>query len=72
MSENKTGKLKRFMERLNKFLTKDIWSFDINRSGPLRRAIGNTVKVIVIAIRTFIDDKVRLRLPRSPTPPCLP
>jgi membrane protein len=58
MSENKTGKLKRFMERLNKFLTKDIWSFDINRSGPLRRAIGNTVKVIVIAIRTFIDDKV--------------
>ena len=47
-----------FKERLNNFLTKDIWSFDLSKKGLLRRAIGNTVKVIVIAVRTFLDDKV--------------
>ena len=46
------------MERLKVFLTKDIWSFELSKKGPLRRAIGNTVKVVVIAIRTFLDDKV--------------
>ena len=39
-------------------MTKDIWSFEFYQKGPLRRAIGNTVKVIVIAVRTFLDDKV--------------
>lgn len=58
MAENKTDGKKPFMERLKVFLTKDIWSFEISQKGPLRRAIGNTVKVIVIAIRTFLDDKV--------------
>ena len=43
------------------FLTKDIWSFDLHQKGPLRRAIGNTVKVAVIAIRTFLDDKIMTR-----------
>lgn len=43
------------------FLTKDIWSFDLKSKGPLRRAIGNTVKVVVIAVRTFLDDKVMAR-----------
>lgn len=50
-----------FKERLNNFLTKDIWSFDLSKKGPLRRAIGNTVKVIVIAVRTFLDDKIMSR-----------
>ena len=58
MAENEKGKMKAFMERLKVFLTKDIWSFDLYNKGPLRRAIGNTVKAIVIAIRTFIDDRV--------------
>ncbi|MBO4268681.1 MAG: YihY/virulence factor BrkB family protein [Bacteroidaceae bacterium] len=61
MAENKTGKFKRFMERLQQFLNKDIWSLDLSKQRPLRRAIGNSVKVIVIAIRTFIDDKVMTR-----------
>ena len=61
MAEKEKGKLKAFMERLKVFLTKDIWSFDLSQKGPLRRALGNTVKVIVIAIRTFIDDKVMTR-----------
>ena len=58
MAEKEKGKLKAFMGRLKVFLTKDIWSFDLSQKGPLRRALGKTVKVIVIAIRTFLDDKV--------------
>ena len=58
MAENKESKSKSFMERLKVFLTKDIWAFDLGQKGPLRRAIGNTVKVAVIAVRTFLDDKV--------------
>ncbi|MBR4842559.1 MAG: YihY/virulence factor BrkB family protein [Bacteroidaceae bacterium] len=59
MSENK--KIKESAQKVRTFLTKDIWSFDLYQKGPLRRAIGNTVKVVVIAIRTFIDDKVMTR-----------
>jgi membrane protein len=61
MAENKESKKKPFKERLRVFLTKDIWSFDLHQKGPLRRAIGNTVKVAVIAIRTFLDDKIMTR-----------
>jgi len=43
------------------FLTKDIWAFDLGQKGPLRRALGNTVKVAVIAVRTFLDDKIMTR-----------
>ena len=56
MSENK--KIKASVQKVKTFLTKDIWSFEFYQKGPLRRAIGNTVKVIVIAVRTFLDDKV--------------
>jgi membrane protein len=58
MAENKTDDNKPFKERLKVFLTKDIWSFEISQKGPLRRALGKTVKVVVIAVRTFLDDKV--------------
>ena len=58
MAKKKNEGERSFKERLNNFLTKDIWSFDLSKKGPLRRAIGNTVKVIVIAVRTFLDDKV--------------
>lgn len=58
MAENKEGKIKVYMERLKVFLTKEIWSFEFYQKGPLRRIIGKTVKVIAIAIRTFLDDKV--------------
>lgn len=61
MAKKKEGKLKAFIERLTVFVTKDIWSFDLYQKGPLRRAVANTVKVVVIAIRTFIDDKVMTR-----------
>ena len=61
MAENKESNKKPFKERLRVFLTKDIWSFDLHQKGPLRRAIGNTVKVAVIAIRTFLDDKIMTR-----------
>ena len=58
MAEKEKGKLKKLIERLKVFLTKDIWSFEFYQKGPLRRVIGNTVKAIVIAVRTFLDDKV--------------
>ena len=58
MAKKKNEGERSFKERLNNFLTKDIWSFDLSKKGPLRRAIGNTVKVVVIAVRTFLDDKV--------------
>ena len=63
MAENKKEKktIKEFTKRVKTFLTKDIWSFELYQKGPLRSAIGNTVKAIVIAIRTFIDDKVMTR-----------
>ena len=61
MAEKKSDEKRPFKERLKVFLTKDIWSFDLNRRGPLLRAVGNTVKVVVIAIRTFLDDKIMAR-----------
>ena len=61
MAEKKEGKIKALIERLTVFVTKDIWSFEFYQKGPLRRAIGNTVKVVVIAIRTFLDDKIMAR-----------
>ena len=61
MAENKEVKKEAFKERLRVFLTKDIWAFDLGQKGPLRRAIGNTVKVTVIAVRTFLDDKIMTR-----------
>lgn len=61
MADKKSDEKRPFKERLNIFLTKDIWSYDLRHKGPLRRAIGNTVKVVVIAIRTFLDDKIMTR-----------
>ena len=61
MAENNSEEKRPFKERLKLFLTKDIWSFNLKRRGPLLRAIGNTVKVVVIAIRTFVDDKIMSR-----------
>lgn len=61
MTQKKKGKLKTEIDSFKQFLKKDIWSFDMNHPGPIRRAIGNTVKVMVIAIRTFLDDKVMTR-----------
>ena len=58
MAEKKDGKLKALLNRITVFVTKDIWSFELYQKGPLRRAVANTVKVVVIAVRTFIDDKV--------------
>ena len=58
MAEKEKGKLKKLVGDFKEFMTKDIWSFEFYQKGPLRRAIGNTVKVIVIAVRTFLDDKV--------------
>ena len=58
MAEKEKGKIKKLAEDFKEFVTKDIWSFDFYQKGPLRRAIGNTVKVVVIAVRTFLDDKV--------------
>lgn len=61
MADKKESKLHVFIERVKKFVTKDIWSFELYQKGPLRRAIANTVKVVVIAVRTFLDDKVMTR-----------
>ena len=58
MADKKESKLHVFIERVKKFVTKDIWSFDLYQKGPLRRAVANVVKVVVIAVRTFLDDKV--------------
>ena len=58
MAEKEKGKLKKLAEDFKEFVTKDIWSFEFYQKGPLRRIIGNTVKVVVIAVRTFLDDKV--------------
>ena len=58
MADKKESKLQVFIERVKKFVTKDIWSFELYQKGPLRRAVANTVKVIAIAVRTFLDDKV--------------
>ena len=58
MADKEKGKLKKLVDNFKEFVTKDIWSFDFYQKGPLRRALGNTVKVVVIAVRTFLDDKV--------------
>ena len=61
MAEKKESKIKALINRITVFVTKDIWSFELYQKGPLRRAVANTVKVMVIAIRTFLDDKVMTR-----------
>lgn len=61
MADKKESKLKALINRITVFVTKDIWSFELYQKGPLRRAIANTVKVVVIAVRTFLDDKVMTR-----------
>lgn len=48
----------KFKDRLRVFLAKEIWSFDINHAGLFRRIIANAVKAVVIAVRTFMDNKV--------------
>lgn len=58
MADKKEGKLKALINRITVFVTKDIWSFELYQKGPLRRAVANVVKVAVIAVRTFLDDKV--------------
>lgn len=58
MAKKKESRLKALINRITVFITKDIWSFELYQKGPLRRAIANTVKVVVIAVRTFLDDKV--------------
>lgn len=58
MADKKEGKLKALINRITVFVTKDIWSFELYQKGPLRRAVANVVKVVVIAVRTFLDDKV--------------
>lgn len=58
MADKKESKLHVFIERVKKFVTKDIWSFELYQKGPLRRAVANVVKVVVIAVRTFLDEKV--------------
>lgn len=58
MADKKESKLHVFIERVKKFVTKDIWSFELYQKGPLRRAVANVVKVAVIAVRTFLDEKV--------------
>ena len=58
MADKKESKLHVFIERVKKFVTKDIWSFELYQKGPLRRAVANVVKVVVIAVRTFLVDKV--------------
>lgn len=58
MADKKESKLKALINRITVFVSKDIWSFELYQKGPLRRAIANTVKVVVIAVRTFLDDKV--------------
>lgn len=61
MADKKESKFKALINRITVFVTKDIWSFELYQKGPLRRAIANTVKVVVIAVRTFLDDKVMTR-----------
>ena len=61
MAKKKESRLKALINRITVFITKDIWSFELYQKGPLRRAIANTVKVVVIAVRTFLDDKVMTR-----------
>ena len=58
MADKKESKLKALINRITVFVTKDIWSFELYQKGPLRRAVANVVKVVVIAVRTFLDDKV--------------
>lgn len=58
MADKKESRLHVFIERVKKFITKDIWSFELYQKGPMRRAVANVVKVVVIAVRTFLDDKV--------------
>lgn len=47
-----------FFEKLKRFFTRTIWSFDIDNASFLQRAVSNTAKVCVIAVRRFLDDKV--------------
>jgi len=44
--------------KIRDFFTHTIWSPDINEASFILRAISNTVKVVAIAVRRFIDDRI--------------
>lgn len=44
--------------KIRDFFTLTIWSPDINEASFILRAISNTVKVVAIAVRRFIDDRI--------------
>ena len=49
---------KQLFTKLKDFFTKTVWSFDKDNASFTQKAICNTAKVCVIAVRRFIDDKV--------------
>lgn len=44
--------------KVKDFFTRTIWSLDINDASFVHRALSNTTKVAVIAVRRFIDDRI--------------
>lgn len=51
----------RHIQKLQKFLTEDIWIIELNQFSSLKRLIFKQMRVFYIVIKSFLDDKCQLR-----------
>ena len=49
------------IQKLKDFLTKDIWSIQLSDYPPPRRILFKTLRVLLLAYRGFVEDRVFLR-----------
>lgn len=49
------------LQKLQKFLTEDIWIIELNQFSSLKRLIFKQMRVFYIVVKSFLDDKCQLR-----------
>ncbi|PKP38240.1 MAG: YihY/virulence factor BrkB family protein [Bacteroidetes bacterium HGW-Bacteroidetes-15] len=62
MSEKKKSKKPLInLQKIQKFITKEIWSIHLDDYPPMRRILYHTIRILLLAYRGFIEDRVLLR-----------
>lgn len=52
---------KQFYQEVRRFLTREIWSIQLEDYPPIRRFLFRYLRVILLALRGFVEDRVLLR-----------
>ncbi len=48
-------------QKLTRFVSEGIWKSDLKKYGPIKRAVYQTLKVVLLSYRHFVEDKLQLR-----------